>query len=1369
MGTSMNLVILLMIAVASLAGCAEEPQIISKRSVAGQQNLSQTADAGTSHPGYVEVSSVSGQIFAVGETAQFTASAIYAQQTKKDVTGLGSWSISDQGVADISPAGVLITKKKGKAQIRFSYQGKSTALDFSVQDVEIVSLKVDPAEATLSVGDVVHFDVVATLKHGMQKNVTSFVSFQSVHPELVNFSQDAKDASRLKALRSGTTKVRVSYGKIDKEVTVTVTELVLDRLEIEPVDRSFPVGVEVEFSAKAFSKDGSSRDITESVVWTTSDSNVAGFASEAAKAHILTTKAPGHVVAAAAYRDRSSQTFVQVGDNPVTKLAISPSSAELEIGQILQFKATAELKDKSTIDVTPQAVWSVTDETIVKIGNDASTSGSAVAQKVGATVVSASFLGIAANAVQITVADAPPGKTYLSIDTTGSGSGVVNFPANPTLNCESTCSHLFDLGAVVQLTAVPAYDSEFAGWSGECSGNASCTVTLDKAKLVTAAFEKKQITVAAHSAGDGRGDIVSNPAGLSCGATCEASFDMNSVVTLTTQPDANSEFSAWSGPCYGQGPVCSLTLDAAKNVAAHFVRKKFAVRYTKSGAGTGNVLLDGGSPCANNESQCRQFSYGTTVTLTAQPDQASYSTFSEWRGACSGSTCTITVDADKTAEAVFEKQRPPQRTLSISFIGPGSVRTPSGEILCECDEIGIVTFSCQKICDLSYPENSTATFRVHPAENFHFDNWTGCDNYSNDSDICTVNVDRNRTVIGYVKANRSRITVTKNRRGNNKVIGRISTYGWFDGNADCTHECTSRRSEPVTGSEIQFTAIADQNSFFAGWTGACSGKGATCSVTLTEDTEVGGDFVDFPSDVFATTWARSANYHRQIKLPLVPHGTYDFIVHWGDGTSSHITRWDDPATTHDLLGCWGDCYVNIQGTLIGWSFENSPHASDPATFKEIRHWGSLSFAGDASGAFAGTTNLRITATDQPNLAGVTTTKRFFAGSGLTTVPNISQWDVSSVTDMTGMFEAASNFNDDLGNWDVSNVQTMHRMFASARQFCANLNSWQVGNVRDMSYMFNDICYAPGTQTIDLSNWDVSRVTNMEAMFKRLRKPIIVENWNVANVTNMNSMFEGSIPGDIGQWKVGKVTDMHAMFKHAKFNHDISSWDVSRVTDMSEMFVGDDQLSATTHFNQNISGWNTQSVQNMRSMFATNRAFNQPIGSWNVANVRNMSAMFSHAANFNHDISAWNVANVTDMSYMFKSAAYFNQPIGSWNVSRVENMAAIFNGALRFNQDLNNWNVENVTTLAAAFEFTRNFDKPLNNWKIRNVRDLTGVFASALKFSKASYSTTLIGWSEQDVQPNVNLSATVQYSAQAAAARNKLIQEKGWTIVDWGME
>ncbi|MGZ4257281.1 MAG: InlB B-repeat-containing protein [Gaiellaceae bacterium] len=78
----------------------------------------------------------------------------------------------------------------------------------------------------------------------------------------------------------------------------------------------------------------------------------------------------------------------------------------------------------------------------------------------------------------------------LTVSKTGTGSGTVT--SNPAgIDCGSSCSHAFVYGTQVTLTATPSSGSTFTGWSDDCSGTGSCTLTMSTYRFVTAGFTAK--------------------------------------------------------------------------------------------------------------------------------------------------------------------------------------------------------------------------------------------------------------------------------------------------------------------------------------------------------------------------------------------------------------------------------------------------------------------------------------------------------------------------------------------------------------------------------------------------------------------------------------------------------------------------------------------------------------------------------------------------------------------------------------------------------------------------------------------------------------------------------------------------------------
>tara|TARA_B100001996_G_scaffold76211_1_gene56297 strand:- start:24830 stop:29548 length:4719 start_codon:yes stop_codon:yes gene_type:complete len=214
------------------------------------------------------------------------------------------------------------------------------------------------------------------------------------------------------------------------------------------------------------------------------------------------------------------------------------------------------------------------------------------------------------------------------------------------------------------------------------------------------------------------------------------------------------------------------------------------------------------------------------------------------------------------------------------------------------------------------------------------------------------------------------------------------------------------------------------------------------------------------------------------------------------------------------------------------------------------------------------------------------------------------------------------------------------------------------------------------------------------------------------------------------WDVSKVTNMNEMFKLATaFNQPIGSWDVSKVSNMERMFW------FAEVFNQDISNWDVSQVSNMNKMFDSADAFNQPLGGNNFGTGDDLPADFGSMTipvhNVTCSVDRWAyyepnkiiIYNYTEGSHgrfalitmngtyennssrlieqggstvyntrdelidgyttatagtysnehSFESGTGFYNITG-WDVSSVTTMEHMFMNAESFNQDISNWNL-----------------------------------------------------------------------------------------------
>lgn len=349
--------------------------------------------------------------------------------------------------------------------------------------------------------------------------------------------------------------------------------------------------------------------------------------------------------------------------------------------------------------------------------------------------------------------------------------------------------------------------------------------------------------------------------------------------------------------------------------------------------------------------------------------------------------------------------------------------------------------------------------------------------------------------------------------------------------------------------------------------GAITGRGVLAGVPHDWTIQDGGHNCSTVS-AFVTTWTATAG--ETVTIPTNPGYAYDYSVDWGDSTPDDTDQAADDNHTYTNAGSYT---VTITGTFPAIYFNN---ASDAPALTDIDQWGANHWQSMAN-AFEGCTGLTVlSATDAPDLSGV--------------------------TDMGGMFWGATSFNQNISSWNVQNVTNMNYLFESADSFNQDLSSWNVGSVTSMYHMFNSASnFNNGDSGNDHSHpltWGshVSQVTDMESMFYydyAFNQDIA--SWDVSSVTDTGSMFQGDVVFNNGgqplAWgaNTAHVTTMSAMFiDDTGFNQDISSWDVRSVTDMSGMFI-DDALSSA-NYDALLVAWSAEPVQPSVTLDAGNSPY-----------------------------------------------------------------------------------------------------------------------------------------------------------------------------------
>ena len=386
---------------------------------------------------------------------------------------------------------------------------------------------------------------------------------------------------------------------------------------------------------------------------------------------------------------------------------------------------------------------------------------------------------------------------------------------------------------VTRACAILLLASSACGWSlpqipcqndGQCPTGYVCNAPSGQSGQCVIGGEPQTELLTVHVASGGT--VSSSPAGISCPVNCTASFATNAEVTLSATPTSGYQFSGWSGACSGAG-TCTVEMTSAQTVTGTFATISTPMEtLTLQIAGNGTVTIAPGDTTCSGTGCTEQYPDGTQLTLTAAP--AIGSVFSGYGGACNGTTCVLTLDANQTVTATFTSAVQQTLTVAMDGLGSGIVTSVPSGIDC-VSNLGIATGSCSA----SFNNNTQVTFSQQASSGSIFEGW-GDD--CTGSAGCSFILDANTIIsASFFPAYSISVTVTGTGTVTSSPAG-----------INCTASGGTCASSFTTGTVV-LTAAGSGGESLTGWTGCSSQSGNSCTVLLMSPaTSVSAAFADQP-------------------------------------------------------------------------------------------------------------------------------------------------------------------------------------------------------------------------------------------------------------------------------------------------------------------------------------------------------------------------------------------------------------------------------------------------------------------------------------------------------------------------------------------
>ena len=229
----------------------------------------------------------------MGLSSQFTATAVYSDGSKQDISSQVTWSSANSAAAWISNTGLVTAAAPGSTMIAAKMGRMSGSTSLNVTPATLVVIDLTPTNASVANGLSDRFVATGVYTDNSVHDISASVTWASSLNTVASISNTPGSNGMAITTGSGSTMISATLGAVSASTMLTVTSAALVSIEVTPTNPSIAKGLNQALRATGIYTDNSTHDLTSAVAWNSSAAGVAMVSNTPGSSGVAAATSPG--------------------------------------------------------------------------------------------------------------------------------------------------------------------------------------------------------------------------------------------------------------------------------------------------------------------------------------------------------------------------------------------------------------------------------------------------------------------------------------------------------------------------------------------------------------------------------------------------------------------------------------------------------------------------------------------------------------------------------------------------------------------------------------------------------------------------------------------------------------------------------------------------------------------------------------------------------------------------------------------------------------------------------------------------------------------------------------------------------------------